>query len=291
MPADIGLQRAVRRCTAAAEAACYADVKTNMDDPARRYRQLFSDRKACRQCKGLLNGSTLREGELDSAEIGPWTRWLGDLAARVLVIGQDWGDQRAFEKLQGLNDPSATNKMLRKLLASVGVQVRAVGMAAGPSGVCLTNAVLCFKDQGCQGAVRSEWFRECRSAVLPVSADVRQKRKELQEEILADGLLMRSGNQLAFAHLSFQEFLAAACLMGEPKGRRASRVLSENLLGDDWWLEVLKCYIGLSAKPKDLTNWFEEMERKVPATAREKAGLQVGRLLREVRIGFPELSE
>lgn len=137
-----------------------------MDDRATRYQKLVLDRKACRQCAGLVNGSMLRAGDFDSAEIGPWTRWLGDLGARVLVVGQDWGDQRAFEKLEGVNDPSATNRMLRKLLASVGVQVPDIGMAAGPSGVFLTNAVLCFKDQGCQGPVRPEWFRECGTRFL-----------------------------------------------------------------------------------------------------------------------------
>jgi DNA polymerase len=86
-----------------------------MNDRTTRYRKLVSDRKACGQCEELVNGSSLRAGVFDSTEIGPWTRWLGDLGARVLVVGQDWGDQRAFEKLEGLNDPSATNKMLRRL--------------------------------------------------------------------------------------------------------------------------------------------------------------------------------
>jgi DNA polymerase len=137
-----------------------------MDDRSRRYRKLVLDRKACKQCEGLVNGSMLRAGDFDSAEIGPWTRWLGDLGARILVVGQDWGDQRAFEKLAGLNDASATNRMLRRLLESIGVQVPDVGLASGPSGVFLTNAVLCFKDQGCQGPVRSEWFRECGTRFL-----------------------------------------------------------------------------------------------------------------------------
>lgn len=141
-------------------------IVTTMKNQTTKYRAMVSARKACRQCDGLVNASVLRDGEFDSSEIGPWTRWLGDLGARVLVVGQDWGDQRAFEKLEGVNDPSATNKMLRRLLASVGVEVPDVGIARGPSGVFLTNAVLCFKDQGCQGPVRPEWFRECGTRFL-----------------------------------------------------------------------------------------------------------------------------
>jgi DNA polymerase len=110
----------------------------------------------------LINASTLREGEFDSAEIGPWTRWLGDLDARVLVVGQDWGDQRVFEKQRGCDVPNdRTNMMLRELMGSIGVNVPDVGVTTGPSGVFLTNAVLCFKDGGCQGPVRKEWFQTC----------------------------------------------------------------------------------------------------------------------------------
>jgi len=138
-----------------------------MDDRATRYRALVSARRACRRCMGLVNASAVRNGEFDSAEIGPWTRWLGDLSARVLIVGQDWGDRRSFEKQEGRDVAhSATNRMLRELLASIGVQVPDVGVAAGPSGVFLTNAVLCFKDQGCQGPVRDEWFRTCGTAFL-----------------------------------------------------------------------------------------------------------------------------
>lgn len=125
------------------------------------YRRMVTARRICRECAGLTNGSVIGAGKFDSAEIGPWTRWLGDLSARVLVVGQDWGDQRAFTKQEGRNDPSATNTMLRSLLASVGVPVPDVDQSGRSSGVFLTNAVLCFKDNGCQGPVRAEWFQNC----------------------------------------------------------------------------------------------------------------------------------
>lgn len=137
------------------------------DERSGRYKRLVSARKACRRCDGLVNASVLRRGKFDSDEIGPWTRWLGDLNARVMVVGQDWGDQRAFEKQQGRNGSySATNDMLRELLASIGVDVPEQDAAFGPTDVFLTNAVLCFKDQGCQGPVRPEWFRDCGRAFL-----------------------------------------------------------------------------------------------------------------------------
>jgi len=142
-------------------------MRDTADDRKARYDALVSARKLCRRCDGLANASEICDGILDSAEIGPWTCWLGDLHACVMVVGQEWGDQRAFEKQQGRDLPSnATNKMLRRLLASIGVEVPEVGVASCPSGVFLTNAALCFKGQGCQGPVRPEWFELCSGSFL-----------------------------------------------------------------------------------------------------------------------------
>ena len=140
-----------------------------MDDRSLRYDALVDARKACRLCSdlGLINASVIRGGELDSAQIGPWSGWLGDLHARVMVVGQDWGDQRAFEKQSGQNWPdSATNRMLVQLLAEAGITVPEVGSGEA-SGVFLTNAVLCFRtERGCQGPVQSRWFQNCGAQFL-----------------------------------------------------------------------------------------------------------------------------
>jgi uracil-DNA glycosylase len=79
-----------------------------------------------------------------------------------MVIGQEWGDQHAFLSQRGVDLPSsATNAMLRELLESIGIRVPPAGAPSHDSGVFLTNAALCLKDEGCQGPVRPEWFREC----------------------------------------------------------------------------------------------------------------------------------
>jgi hypothetical protein len=117
-------------------------------------------------------------------------------------------------------------------------------------------------------------------------------RKALLQEVLRDGLLVRSGSDLSFAHLSFQEFMAAKCLIGEPKGKRATHVLKDYLRGDDWWLEVLRFYIGLSAKPQDLTSWLTDTENSLPKKQRhEQTVSQIGKLLAEVRTAFPTLAD
>ena len=144
-----------------------------MNDRSTRYQALVNARKACHQCNGLANASTLRAGEFDSTAIGPWTRWLGDLNARILVVGQDWGDRHAFEKQAGVDVSSnATNKMLRELLCSIGIRVPDVCVTDAPFGVFLTNAILCFKDHGSQSAVRSEWFDVCGPRFLRPHIDI-----------------------------------------------------------------------------------------------------------------------
>ena len=134
-----------------------------VDERAQQYLALVDARKACRFCSnsGLINASVIRDGEIDSAHIGPWSGWLGDLHARVMVIGQDWGDQRAFENQAGRNwSDSATNRMLIQLMAHAGIVVPEG--PGEPSGVFLTNAVLCFRtDDGCQGSGKTEWFQNC----------------------------------------------------------------------------------------------------------------------------------
>jgi uracil-DNA glycosylase family 4 len=126
------------------------------------YRQLVQARKSCKACVDLRNAAEIEYGVFDSSHIGPWSRWLGDLNAKVMVIGQEWGDWHAFIKQQGDNGAySATNEFLRELLLSIGVDTKDSRDTTQVAGVFLTNAVLCFKDEGCQGPVRDEWFANC----------------------------------------------------------------------------------------------------------------------------------
>jgi uracil-DNA glycosylase family 4 len=132
-------------------------------------------RKACRACaaSGLVNGSVWADGTFDSPHMGPWTGSLGDLHARVIVVGQDWGDARAFEKQRGRDFPtSATNRMLRELMTSAGIGVPQIEPAHN-AGVFLTNAVLCFRTaDGCQGPVQDSWFTNCGTRFLKAQIDL-----------------------------------------------------------------------------------------------------------------------
>lgn len=95
--------------------------------------KLVEARTRCNRCKslGLRNPADVQGGQLDAKEVGPWTRWNGDLNAPILVVGQEWGDVSSFERQGGLdNAKSKTNEVLVDLLSSVGVVVQ-----SAPNGV------------------------------------------------------------------------------------------------------------------------------------------------------------
>jgi DNA polymerase len=126
------------------------------------YEGLGTARKQCARCEGLVNPSRCADGQYDSEEIGPWTRWQGRLDAELMVVGQDWGDVGYFESHCGLDEAkNPTNRRLRELLAQAGFEVADVGVAADHGTVFLTNAILCLKSGGLGGPVKSAWFAEC----------------------------------------------------------------------------------------------------------------------------------
>jgi predicted NACHT family NTPase len=80
----------------------------------------------------------------------------------------------------------------------------------------------------------------------------------LEKELLMDGLIERVGAQLQFSHLSFQEYLAAKYFIGSPRRAYIRKALKMFLEGDDWWAEVIKFCIQLSANPAEFEQWIKE---------------------------------
>ncbi|HEY9625790.1 MAG TPA: uracil-DNA glycosylase family protein [Coleofasciculaceae cyanobacterium] len=127
------------------------------------YNALVQSRKSCHLCLGLTNPAVCGNGDFDSDHMGPWTRWQGNLNAKLMIIGQDWGDLAYFLNNEGVESPkNPTNHNLMRLLASIGVNIDPLPKFSEFEGqVFLTNAILCLKQGGLQGAVRQEWFDSC----------------------------------------------------------------------------------------------------------------------------------
>jgi DNA polymerase len=126
------------------------------------YTRLVEARKACDACAQLENPARIENGDLDSEEIGPYSRWLGDLGAALLIVAQDFADVASFRKYGG--QPGArvpTNLALVQLLEAAGIGVSTPPDTMAKSGVFLTNAVLCMKSGGMQAGISPACFRQC----------------------------------------------------------------------------------------------------------------------------------
>ena len=128
------------------------------------YVRLVSARKACHLCSELTNPAEVEGGRYDSAHVGAWSLWQGNLDAAVMVVGQDWGDTSYFVRGEGQDGPcNPTNLALVELLGIAGISIGDPRSTVGRDVAFFTNAVLCLKGSGTglQGAVRSSWFDQC----------------------------------------------------------------------------------------------------------------------------------
>jgi uracil-DNA glycosylase len=126
------------------------------------YAELVARRKACSLCPGLTNPSMVEGGRYDSDEIGPWSRWQGNLDAQLMVVGQDWGDMGFFIRNAGIEpQKNTTNTTLVELIGLLGITAGPPGAAIGQDVGFFTNAILCLKQGGLQAAVQGDWFRNC----------------------------------------------------------------------------------------------------------------------------------
>lgn len=88
----------------------------------------------------------------------------------------------------------------------------------------------------------------------------------MREELLNDGVILQVGGVYQFRHQSFQEFLAAKDMLGDPDETRIEKAVKRFLGGSDWWYEVLGFYFQLAEKPIETIRWltarFSESERR-----------------------------
>lgn len=128
---------------------------------------------------------------------------------------------------------------------------------------------------------------EIRSAIRATMSDTKLADWErLKNEFIEDGLVVKSGTVLQFPHLSFQEFLTAKNYIGDPNPIRINSALEALLSGDGWWKEVLKFYIGLSGKPREIMSWLQSHIRENRYSTVSQA--QLKDLTAAIKESFPE---
>src|SRR5665213_2577293 len=150
-------------------------------DKQEQYAALVSARKAYDPTPlGLNNPSASAHARFDSSHVGPWTRWAHDLNAELMIIGQDWGDERYFVENRGLDNPTnPTNIALQELVLSIGLQLPQPPIAgavpdprSANCGIWLTNALLWLKTGGLSAKVRDDWFGDEAARFLKAQIEI-----------------------------------------------------------------------------------------------------------------------
>ncbi|PRS03108.1 hypothetical protein C6W24_03965 [Bacillus atrophaeus] len=136
------------------EGGSYLSNFTDLVFKYKEYNKLVHQRKQCSLCQGVKNPAGILDGRYDSNHINPWTRWYGNLNAKVVVIGQDWGHVEAFIRNKGQVNPlNPTNNKLIEMLSLIGIN---------PEDTYLTNAILCMKEtENLSGRTKSAWYKNC----------------------------------------------------------------------------------------------------------------------------------
>lgn len=127
-----------------------------------RYLHVVAERKGCAACSGLANPSRIDAGRFDGDEIGPYSRWQGNLDADLMVVGQDFADVEGFRTHRGWpGERVETNRMLVELISEAGIHVSPPQFGTADDRLFFTNAVLCMKQGGMQATVPTSCFEQC----------------------------------------------------------------------------------------------------------------------------------
>ena len=110
----------------------------------------------------LVNPSQIEGGMYDKENyLNPWDKWHGNLDAKILLIGQDWGSEEYYRNLKGEYDKDVTtnltNANLRKLFKEIGFDNIDENHDIP---LFFTNAVLGMKKGKMDKQVKEKWYLE-----------------------------------------------------------------------------------------------------------------------------------
>jgi uracil-DNA glycosylase family 4 len=152
-------------------------LNAGSDRKLAQYETLVKLRKSCRACTGVTNASSIQAGIYDCHEVGAWALWQGNLHAKLIVVGQDWGDVDWFLRVKGRpTSTSKTNTTLVELLRAAGLKIDLANRTTDRGLLFFTNAVLCMKEGGAQAPLKAEWLRNCGSSFLRPTIELVQPK-------------------------------------------------------------------------------------------------------------------
>jgi len=128
---------------------------------SQQYEKLVEQRKSyCFKDPELLNPSNIENGIYDQGLfLNPWARWHGNLNAKILLIGQDWGNKDYFLANKGQDDKrNPTNMNLKLLFKEIGYDIGDPELDQKNLPLYFTNAVLGIKLGTMAQKVKSSWY-------------------------------------------------------------------------------------------------------------------------------------
>jgi predicted NACHT family NTPase len=132
-------------------------------------------------------------------------------------------------------------------------------------------------------------LHDLKKSIRHTFANLLGEADDVLNDLLQDGLITKAGNKLAFAHLSFQEYLAAKDF-SDPTGQKVTQALKWFMSGEDWWREVLGFYVGFSTKPQEIEQWIFDSAKSIGRINVIPAGIfdqPIGFLLKLLETYFP----
>jgi DNA polymerase len=131
----------------------------------------------------------------DTESIGKWSDWQGSLAAKILIVGQDWGTFDYWVKQNGIDrENNRTNETLRQLCLILGYEIGTVTNPIRQDKLFFTNAVLCLKSGNMSSPLSAKVYSNCNLAFLqPLFLLIKPKyiislgSKAYETIIIADG--------------------------------------------------------------------------------------------------------
>jgi hypothetical protein len=97
--------------------------------------------------------------------------------------------------------------------------------------------------------------QEIKMAIRDTNSAFNSRYQQMLSEFVQGGILVKSGSVYTFKHLSFQEYLAAKDIQGDPSGKKSKQVLGWFLQGDEWWFQPLSFYCGMLGTPQETERW------------------------------------
>lgn len=115
------------------------------------YLRLVEKRKSF-QFEKLLNPSEIAGGKFDCDHVELWARWMGNLNAKIMLIGKDFGGKDFFLRFEGGCDPkSTTNLHLIRFFSTLGIDIGTPDKPNHSAPVFFTNSVFGIIDSSAKG--------------------------------------------------------------------------------------------------------------------------------------------